>query len=151
MVGGLFPRRQSECLLALVFLAQPHKAEVAARRANPVSQPHGAPPRGYVGIEAAFGGRPRLPHGLHGVYISRFASVGRDCCIYQNVTIGEIGRAAPRIGDRCLIGAGAILVGGITIGSDVKVGAGAVVHTDVPDGSTVVPGAARILKKERGA
>ena len=81
----------------------------------------------------------------------RFASVGRDCCIYQNVTIGEIGRAAPRIGDRCLIGAGAILVGGITIGSDVKVGAGAVVHTDVPDGSTVVPGAARILKKERGA
>lgn len=106
---------------------------------------------GYVGIEAAFGGRPRLPHGLHGVYISRFASVGRDCCIYQNVTIGEIGRAAPRIGDRCLIGAGAILVGGITIGSDVKVGAGAVVHTDVPAGSTVVPGAARILKKERGA
>lgn len=106
---------------------------------------------GYVGIEAAFGGRPRLPHGLHGVYISRFASVGRDCCIYQNVTIGEIGRAAPRIGDRCLIGAGAILVGGITIGSDVKIGAGAVVHTDVPDGSTVVPGAARILKKGRGA
>ena len=93
----------------------------------------------------------RFPHGLYGVYISRFVSVGRDCCIYQNVTIGEIGRAAPRIGDRCLIGAGAILVGGITIGSDVRVGAGAVVHTDVPDGSTVVPGAARILKKERGA
>ena len=43
------PRGQSECLLALVFLAQPHKAEVAARRANPVSQPHGAPPRGLCG------------------------------------------------------------------------------------------------------
>ena len=48
MVGGLFPRGQSKCLLALVFLAQPHKAEVAARRANPVPQPHGRTATGVM-------------------------------------------------------------------------------------------------------
>ena len=104
---------------------------------------------GYIGIETIVRGRPSLPHGLHGIYISRFASIGSDCRIYQNVTIGEIGRAAPRIGDRCLIGAGAVLVGGIVVGDDVKIGAGAVVHTDIPAGSTVVACAPRILRKER--
>ena len=73
---------------------------------------------GYIGVETKFDGRPRLPHGLHGVFISRFARVGRDCCLYQNVTIGEIDRRAPKIGDRCFIGAGAVLVGGRTVGND---------------------------------
>ena len=99
------------------------------------------------GVETKFDGRPRLPHGLHGVFISRFARVGRDCCLYQNVTIGEIDRRAPKIGDRCFIGAGAVLVGGITVGNDVKIGAGAIVHDDVPDGVTLVCDASRIVKR----
>ena len=100
---------------------------------------------GYIGRGAQIAGIPSLPHGLHGIYISRYASIGRDCRIYQNVTIGEVGGKAPRIGDGCLIGAGAVLVGDIRVGSRVKIGAGAVVSTDVPDGCTVVSQPVRIL------
>ena len=65
---------------------------------------------GYVGPGAEFEGKPILPHGLHGVFISRFAVVGARCKIYQNVTIGEVDGKAPVIGPDCLIGAGAVLV-----------------------------------------
>lgn len=110
---------------------------------NRMARKHG----GYIGRGAVFQGEPILPHGLHGVYISRYASVGADCWIYQNVTIGEIDRKAPQIGDGCLIGAGAVVVGGIKIGNHVKIGAGAVVNTDVPDGCTVVAQPSRILNR----
>lgn len=104
---------------------------------------------GYIGKGAVIEEIPSLPHGLHGVYISRFAKIGKGCRIYQNVTVGEVNRKAPKIGDRCLIGAGAVLIGGIRIGNDVKIGAGAVVSRDVPDGCTVVaPGAVLLERKE---
>ena len=103
---------------------------------------------GYIGNGAVIDGIPSLPHGLHGIYISRYASIGADCRIYQNVTIGEVGHAAPHIGDHCLIGAGAIIVGGVKIGHNVKIGAGAVVSTDIPDNSTVVAQPPRIIHKE---
>lgn len=102
---------------------------------------------GYIGPGAVIKSMPSLPHGLHGVYISRFASIGAGCRIYQNVTIGEVGQLAPTIGDHCLIGAGAVLVGNIRIGSGVKIGAGAVVSIDVPDGCTVVSQTPRIIKR----
>lgn len=108
---------------------------------NRIARRHG----GYIGNGAVIKGIPTLPHGLHGVYISRYASLGADCWIYQNVTIGEVRRKAPQIGSHCLIGAGAVLVGDIKIGDHVKIGAGAVVCTDVPAGSTVVAPPARIL------
>ena len=78
---------------------------------------------GYIGPDAVIKGRPTLPHGLQGIFISRYATVGENCWIYQNVTIGEVKRKAPVIGDSCLIGAGAVLVGGIRIGDRVKIGA----------------------------
>ena len=102
---------------------------------------------GYIGNGAKIDGVPTMPHGLHGVYISRYAHIGADCCIYQNVTIGEVDRKAPRIGNRCLIGANACVIGGITIGDDVKIGAGAVVACDVPGGGTVVAQTPRIIVK----
>lgn len=102
---------------------------------------------GYVGPGADIREIPSLPHGLHGIFISRYASIGANCRIYQNVTIGEVDGHAPVIGDGCLIGAGAILVGGITIGSNVKIGAGAVVSTDVQDNCTVVSQPQRILER----
>ncbi|MCM1149445.1 MAG: serine acetyltransferase [Butyricicoccus sp.] len=105
---------------------------------------------GYIGNGAKIAAVPSLPHGLHGVYISRYASVGKGCRIYQNVTIGEVDGRAPRIGDGCFIGAGAQIVGGIDIGKNVKIGAGAVVFTDVPDGATVVATAPRIIIKDKG-
>ena len=111
---------------------------------NRMAHRHG----GYIGNGAAFRGIPVLPHGLHGVYISRYASIGADCWIYQNVTIGEVRRMAPQIGDHCLIGAGAVIVGNIKIGSHVKIGAGAVVSSDIPDHCTVVAQPPRIIQRE---
>ena len=113
---------------------------------NRMAHRHG----GYIGNGAQFDGTPILPHGLHGIYISRYAHVGAGCWVYQNVTIGEVDRAAPQIGDRCLIGAGAVIVGAIRIGSDVKIGAGAVVCTDIPSHATVVAQPPRIIVRGTG-
>lgn len=104
---------------------------------------------GYIGNGANIREIPSLPHGLHGVYISRFSSIGKGCRIYQNVTIGEIGHKAPQIGDNCLIGAGAVIIGDIKIGNNVKIGAGAVVCKDIPDNCTVVCQAPRIFRKNK--
>ena len=104
---------------------------------------------GYIGNGARLADIPSLPHGLHGVYISRYASVGKGCRIYQNVTIGEVNGRAPTIGDGCFIGAGAQIVGDITVGDNVKIGAGAVVFTDVPEGATVVAQPPRIIVREK--
>ena len=93
---------------------------------------------GYVGKTAVIEGFLSLPHGLHGVYISRYARIGSGCRIYQNVTIGEVEGKAPQIGRNCLIGAGAVVVGGIRIGDGVKIGAGAVVTKDIPPYALVV-------------
>lgn len=103
---------------------------------------------GYIGRGAVLLDKPVLPHGLHGIYISRYARIGRACRIYQNVTIGSVGDRAPQIGDHCLIGAGAVVVGGIRVGDHVKIGAGAVVFTDIPAHSTVVAGTPRIIPGE---
>lgn len=103
---------------------------------------------GYVGIDAEIEAVPSLPHGLHGIYISRYSSIGEGCRIYQNVTIGEYRYKAPCIGKNCLIGAGAVLIGDINIGDNAKIGAGAVVFEDVPDNATAVSQLPRIIKKE---
>lgn len=108
---------------------------------NRMAHRHG----GYIGNGAVFQSVPVLPHGLHGIFISRYAKIGRNCWIYQNVTIGEVDRVAPEIGDGCLIGAGAVIVGGVKIGDHVKIGAGAVVSTDVPDNCTVVAQPHRVI------
>lgn len=103
---------------------------------------------GYIGNGAKIAGIPSLPHGLHGIYISRYARIGLDCWIYQNVTIGEVDRKAPRIGNHCLVGAGATVVGDIQIGDNVRIGAGAVVSFDVPDNCTVVSPKSRIFERK---
>lgn len=120
-------------------------ADILTFRLNRMAHRHG----GYIGRGAVLEEIPSLPHGLHGVYISRFASIGPGCRIYQNVTIGEVEGLAPRVGANCLIGSGAVLVGGIVIGNNVKIGAGAVVNSDVPDNHTVVSQPPRLI--ERGA
>ncbi len=105
---------------------------------------------GYVGPGAVMGGRPSLPHGLRGVYISRYASIGPGCRIYQNVTVGEVDGQAPQIGANCLIGAGAVVIGPIRVGDNVRIGAGAVVCRDVPDNCTVVAQPPRVLVRGEG-
>ena len=103
---------------------------------------------GYIGRGAKIAGIPSLPHGLHGIYISRYARLGTGCRIYQNATIGEINGRAPTIGDNCLIGAGAVLVGGVIVGDNVRIGAGAVVSTDIPGGCTVVAQPSRVIVRQ---
>lgn len=103
---------------------------------------------GYIGPDTIIKSNLSLPHGLHGIFISRYAEIGENCCIYQNVTIGEVDRKAPVIGNNCLIGAGAIIIGNIKIGSDVKIGAGAVVSTDISDGCTVVSQPMRFIERK---
>lgn len=123
---------------------QPLLRQVLTFLLNRMAHRHG----GYIGNGAVFRGIPILPHGLHGVFISRYAKIGAGCWIYQNVTIGEVDRAAPEIGDGCLIGAGAVIASGVKIGNRVKIGAGAVVCVDVPDGCTVVAQPPRVIWKE---
>ena len=103
---------------------------------------------GYIGPDTVIKNHLSLPHGLHGVFISRYAQIGENCCIYQNVTIGEVNKKAPVIGNNCLVGAGAVIIGDIRIGDNVKIGAGAVVNTNVPDNYTVVSQPMRMIEGE---
>lgn len=84
-----------------------------------------------------------------GVVIGETTTIGDDCIIYHGVTLGATDCDAPKrhpdIGDRVLIGAGAKILGPITIGSGAKVGANSVVLKSVPAGATAVGIPARIL------
>lgn len=86
----------------------------------------------------ASGGGSRFEHHGIGCVVHRDAVFGKDCHIYQNVTVGaKWGHGKdgiPQIGDRVQIGAGAVLLGPIRIGNDCIIGANAVVIQDVPDG-----------------
>jgi serine O-acetyltransferase len=86
-----------------------------------------------------------------GVVLGEFAVIGDDCVIRQNVTLGlanplKEGEQQPRLGKNVTLGAGATLVGGITIGDDVQIGPGAVVMSDVPAGARVFAPPARVMK-----
>jgi len=77
-----------------------------------------------------------------GVVIGETAEVGSDVTIYHGVTLGSTtldkGKRHPTVGDRVIIGAGAKILGAVTIGSDSRIGANAVVVRSVPPGSVVV-------------
>lgn len=95
------------------------------------------------------------PHGLFGIYISFGASVGRNCVIFNNVTIGSNtlkdskGYGAPHIGNNVYIGVGAKIIGNVTIGNNVRIGANCVVTSDIPDNTTVVLSHPRLIKKKK--
>ena len=90
-----------------------------------------------------------IDHGM-GVVIGETAQVGEGSVIYQGVTLGGTGKQSgkrhPTIGQRCVISAGAKVLGNITIGDCAKVGAGAVVLRDVPAHATVVGVPARVVR-----
>lgn len=84
-------------------------------------------------------------HRGFGVVINPKVKIGKGTIIQHRCTIGEIGEGVPVIGENCYIGAGAIVIGGITIGDNAKIGAGALVNVDVPTGCTAVGVPARII------
>ena len=76
-------------------------------------------------------------------------SIGKNCHVFQNVTIGTNGSATgPIIGNNCFFGAGCVVVGEIHIGNNVKIGANAVVTKNVPDNCTVVCRGMTIVRKD---
>lgn len=85
---------------------------------------------------------------FHGIVIHHETVIGRGTFLYQNVTLGgRNGKPGPIIGDNCIIGAGACVIGNIRIGNNVKIGANAVVLEDVPDNCTVVGVPGKIIKR----
>lgn len=75
-------------------------------------------------------------------------SIGEDCWINQQVTIGNTAKGKPIIGDRVVIGAGAMVLGPVVIGDDAIIGANATVVTDVPSGAVFIGPAAVELKRK---
>ena len=88
-----------------------------------------------------------------GVVIGETAEVGADVTLYQGVTLGgtslERGKRHPTVGDRVTIGAGAKVLGPITIGDDTRIGANAVVVKSVPPNSVVVGVPGQVIARSR--
>lgn len=108
-----------------------------------------------TGIEihpgAQIGERFFIDHG-EGVVIGETTIIGNDVLIYQQVTLGgtgkDKGKRHPTLEDGVIVGAGAKVLGNITLGKHVRVGAGSVVVDNVPDYATVVGIPGRIVKQK---
>jgi serine O-acetyltransferase len=106
-----------------------------------------------TGIEihpgAQIGRRFFIDHGM-GVVIGETAIIGDDCTLYHGVTLGgttwKKGKRHPTLKDNVVIGAGAKVLGPITLGNNSKVGSNAVVVTDIPSDSTAVGIPAKIIE-----
>jgi serine O-acetyltransferase len=113
--------------------------------------------RWLTGIEihpgAQIGQRFFIDHGM-GVVIGETAQIGDDCTLYHGVTLGGTswnkGKRHPTLGNGVVIGAGAKVLGPITVGDGARVGSNAVVVKDVPPGATAIGIPARIIEKEAG-
>lgn len=110
--------------------------------------------RWFTGIEihpgAKIGPGFFIDHGM-GVVIGETTEIGRNCLLYQEVTLGgtgcERGKRHPTLGNNVVVGAGAKILGNIKIGDNVRVGAGSVVVRPVPDNCTVVGVPAEIVRR----
>lgn len=106
----------------------------------------------HISAKAEIGSRTEFYHYGLGCVVHPDTIIGEDCVIFQNVTIGSKWKdgkcegASPKIGNRVMIGAGAVLLGDVYIGDDVIVGANAVVICNVPDGHIAL-GVPAIIKE----
>jgi serine O-acetyltransferase len=106
-----------------------------------------------TGIEihpgAQIGRRFFIDHGM-GIVIGETAIIGDDCTLYHGVTLGgttwKKGKRHPTLKNNVVIGAGAKVLGPITLGNNSKVGSNAVVVTDIPNDSTAVGIPAKIIE-----
>ena len=99
---------------------------------------------------AQIGRRVFIDHGV-GVVIGETTIIGDDVLIYQQVTLGGVslnqGKRHPTLENNVVIGAGAKILGNITIGANSKVGANSVVVKDVPPDSTAIGIPARVIQR----
>ena len=113
--------------------------------------------RWFTGIEihpgASIGRRFFIDHGM-GVVIGETAEIGDDCTLYHGVTLGGTtwnkGKRHPTLRNGVVIGAGAKVLGPITVGDNARIGSNAVVVKDVPPGATVVGIPGRIAGSKVG-
>ncbi len=112
--------------------------------------------RAVTGVDihpgATIGGGLFIDHAT-GVVIGQTAEIGEDVTLYQGVTLGGTSLQAtkrhPTVGDRVTIGAGAKVLGAVTIGHDSRIGANAVVVRDVPPNSVVVGVPGQVIARSR--
>lgn len=110
--------------------------------------------RFLTGVEihpaATIGKNLFIDHGM-GVVIGQTAIIGDNCTIYHNVTLGGKGdglhgeKRHPTLGNNVVVGAGAQVLGPITLGDNARIGANAVVTSDVDAGATMVGNPARVI------
>lgn len=98
-----------------------------------------------IGRGAEFGPRFVLIHST-GIVINGSVRGGSNIHLDHQVTIGAEGRASPVLGSDVFVGAGAKILGAVTVADGARVGANAVVVHDVPLGATVVGVPARIVR-----
>ncbi|HEY3185990.1 MAG TPA: serine O-acetyltransferase [Solirubrobacteraceae bacterium] len=111
--------------------------------------------RSVTGIEihpaARLGRGLFIDHGM-GVVIGETAEVGENVTLLQGVTLGGTSlkreKRHPTLGDNVVVGAGAAVIGAITIGSGTRIGAGSVVVRDVPSNSVVVGVPGRVTYRD---
>ncbi len=100
-----------------------------------------------IPLNGRFGGGLLLPH-PNGILIHPKAELGPNCLVFQQVTIGFGSRpGAPRLGGHVDVGAGAKILGGVTVGDHARIGANAVVVDDVPPRTTAVGVPARVITR----
>ena len=112
--------------------------------------------RWLTGIEihpgAKIGRRFFIDHGM-GVVIGETAEIGHDCTLYHGVTLGGTtwrqGKRHPTLGNNVVVGAGAKILGPITVGDNARVGSNSVVVKDVPAGATVVGIPGRVIEPKK--
>ena len=108
--------------------------------------------RSLTGIEihpgAQIGRGVFIDHGM-GVVIGETSQIGNRCLLYQGVTLGgtgkEHGKRHPTLEENVVVGAGAKVLGAITVGTNTRIGAGSVVLRDVDADSTVVGIPGRVI------
>jgi serine O-acetyltransferase len=103
-----------------------------------------------IGRGAEFGPALVLIHAT-GIVINGRVKGGERIYIEHQVTIGAEGRQSPILGNDIFIGAGAKIIGPVTVGDGARIGANAVVVHDVPPHSTVVGIPARVVRQRRSA
>jgi serine O-acetyltransferase len=109
-----------------------------------------------TGIEihpgATIGRRLFIDHGM-GVVIGETAEIGDDVTLYQGVTLGGTklnrGKRHPTLEDGVIVGAGAKVLGGFTVGKGARIGPNAIVRAEVPAGARVVTPRSTVITREQ--